>query len=82
MSGVKSDEAAIWLAAVTASVNFMFTLLGLYLVEKIGRRSLTLGSLLGIKLIDWPFYIWNEMVFSKRRFGVPCLQRKKRVLYF
>ena len=47
MSGVKSDEAAIWLAAVTASVNFMFTLLGLYLVEKIGRRPLTLGSLLG-----------------------------------
>ena len=44
---MKSDEAAIWLAAVTASVNFMFTLLGLYLVEKIGRRPLTLGSLLG-----------------------------------
>lgn len=47
MSGVRSDEAAIWLSALTAAVNFMFTLLGLYLVEKIGRRPLTLGSLVG-----------------------------------
>lgn len=49
MSGVRNDTAAIWLAALTAAVNFMFTLLGLYLVEKIGRRPLTLGSLIGRK---------------------------------
>lgn len=53
MSGVKDDEATIWLSAVTAAVNFVFTILGLYLVEKIGRRPLTLGSLLGNKV--WPF---------------------------
>lgn len=47
MSGVKSDEAAIWLSAVTAAVNFLFTLVGLYLVERIGRRPLTLASLMG-----------------------------------
>ncbi|XP_052781532.1 proton myo-inositol cotransporter-like [Mya arenaria] len=47
MSGVRSDEAAIWLSALTAAVNFVFTLLGLYLVEKIGRRPLTLASLIG-----------------------------------
>ena len=47
MSGVKSDEAAIWLSAVTAAVNFLFTMVGLYLVERIGRRPLTLGSLMG-----------------------------------
>ncbi|ESO89991.1 hypothetical protein LOTGIDRAFT_124274, partial [Lottia gigantea] len=47
MSGVKSDESAIWLSAVTAAINFIFTVLGLYLVEKIGRRPLTLGSLMG-----------------------------------
>ncbi|GFO21216.1 proton myo-inositol cotransporter [Plakobranchus ocellatus] len=47
MSGVKSDEAAIWLSAVTAAVNFLFTLVGLYLVERIGRRPLTLVSLMG-----------------------------------
>ncbi|KAL5015124.1 hypothetical protein ScPMuIL_009394 [Solemya velum] len=47
MSGVKSDETAIWLSALTAGVNFLFTVLGLYLVEKIGRRPLTLASLIG-----------------------------------
>ncbi|XP_069100999.1 proton myo-inositol cotransporter-like [Argopecten irradians] len=47
MSGVKGDETAIWLSAVTSFVNFVFTILGLYLVEKIGRRALTLGSLIG-----------------------------------
>ncbi|XP_064606088.1 proton myo-inositol cotransporter-like [Liolophura sinensis] len=47
MSGVRSNEAAIWLSAVTAFVNFVFTMVGLYLVEKIGRRPLTLGSLVG-----------------------------------
>ena len=47
MSGVKSESAAIWLSAVTAAVNFVFTFIGLYLVEKIGRRPLTLGSLVG-----------------------------------
>lgn len=50
MSGVKGDETAIWLSAVTSLVNFLFTILGLYLVEKIGRRALTLGSLIGKRL--------------------------------
>lgn len=63
MSGVKSDEAAIWLAAVTALVNFMFTLLGLYLVEKIGRRPLTLGSLLGRK-ITFPTILISRLFHS------------------
>ena len=47
MSGVRSESTAIWLSAVTAAVNFVFTFVGLYLVEKIGRRPLTLASLIG-----------------------------------
>ncbi|XP_032076467.1 proton myo-inositol cotransporter [Thamnophis elegans] len=47
MSGVRDDRLAIWLAAVTAFTNFMFTLVGVWLVEKVGRRKLTLGSLAG-----------------------------------
>ena len=47
MSGVTSDISAIWLSTVTAGVHFVFTMLGLYLVEKIGRRLLTIGSLIG-----------------------------------
>jgi SP family myo-inositol transporter-like MFS transporter 13 len=47
MSGVRSNPAAIWLSAVTAAVGLVFTLVGFWLVERIGRRPLTLSSLLG-----------------------------------
>lgn len=47
MAGVRDDKQAIWLAAATSATNFVFTLLGVWLVEKVGRRKLTLGSLLG-----------------------------------
>ncbi|XP_065313731.1 proton myo-inositol cotransporter-like isoform X2 [Gordionus sp. m RMFG-2023] len=48
MSGVRDKSKAIWLSAATAFVNFVCTFLGLYLVEKIGRRTLTLFSLAGV----------------------------------
>lgn len=47
MSGVDDDRLAIWLASITAFTNFSFTLVGVWLVEKVGRRKLTLGSLTG-----------------------------------
>lgn len=47
MSGVEDDRLAIWLAALTAFINFIFTLVGVWLVERMGRRKLTLGSLAG-----------------------------------
>ncbi|XP_046878458.1 proton myo-inositol cotransporter-like [Hypomesus transpacificus] len=47
MSGVRDDKLAIWLAGLTAATNFLFTLLGVWLVERVGRRKLTLGSMLG-----------------------------------
>ncbi|EPY81529.1 hypothetical protein CB1_000728010 [Camelus ferus] len=47
MSGVEDDRLAIWLASVTAFTNFLFTLVGVWLVEKVGRRKLTFGSLAG-----------------------------------
>lgn len=47
MSGVQDDQTAIWLAAATAFTNFLFTLVGVWLVERVGRRKLTLGSILG-----------------------------------
>ena len=49
MSGVRDDRLAIWLAGVATFTNFLFTLLGVWLVEKVGRRKLTLGSVLGKK---------------------------------
>ncbi|XP_061576880.1 proton myo-inositol cotransporter-like [Cololabis saira] len=50
MAGVRDDKEAIWLAAATSATNFLFTLVGFWLVERVGRRKLTLGSLLGTGL--------------------------------
>ncbi|KAL5013890.1 hypothetical protein ScPMuIL_008160 [Solemya velum] len=50
MSGVTDERLAIWLAAMTAGVNFVFTLVGVWLVERVGRRVLILGSLTGVLL--------------------------------
>ncbi|KAG9280426.1 proton myo-inositol cotransporter [Astyanax mexicanus] len=47
MSGVRDDKLAIWLSSLTALTNFLFTLLGVWLVEKVGRRRLSLGSIIG-----------------------------------
>lgn len=43
-AGVHSDASAIWSAAVVASVNVVGTGIGVWLVERTGRRKLTLAS--------------------------------------
>ena len=48
MAGVEKDTVAIWLAAAVAFGNFIFTVVGVYLVERSGRRKLLLGSLAGV----------------------------------
>jgi SP family myo-inositol transporter-like MFS transporter 13 len=50
MAGVSDDEEAIWFGALVATGNFAFTIIGLFLVERIGRRKLLLGSLFGVFL--------------------------------
>lgn len=50
MAGIRDDKMAIWLAAGTAGTNFLFTLAGVWLVERVGRRKLTLGSIIGTAL--------------------------------
>ena len=59
MSGVEDDRLAIWLAALTAFINFIFTLVGVWLVERMGRRKLTLGSLTGECLISVLYFPLN-----------------------
>ena len=48
MSGVHDDNDAVWMAALTAVLNFLVNFIGIYLVERIGRRWLLLGSLGGV----------------------------------
>ena len=50
MAGFSDNSQAIWMSAGVASVNFLCTFIGLFLVEKIGRRKLLLVSLLGVCL--------------------------------
>ena len=61
MSGIQGDQLAIWLAAVVAFGNFAFTIVGVFLVEKLGRRKLLLGSLAGVTfslfLLGGAFYM-------------------------
>lgn len=48
MSGIYSKPKALLMSSITALVNFLFTLVGFFLVERIGRRKLILGSLVGV----------------------------------
>ena len=46
-AGLRDKSTVIWAAAGASAISFLASLVGLYLVEKIGRRPLTLLSLLG-----------------------------------
>jgi SP family myo-inositol transporter-like MFS transporter 13 len=48
MAGVHSKQKALLLSSCTAMVNFVFTIVGYNLVERVGRRPLTLYSLFGV----------------------------------
>ena len=41
------DQSAIWLATVPGASNFIFTIVGLLLVDRLGRRKLLIGSVTG-----------------------------------
>ncbi|KRZ18628.1 Proton myo-inositol cotransporter [Trichinella zimbabwensis] len=48
MGGVKNESTAMWMSAVIAGANFFGTVLGVYLIERLGRRSLVFFSMLGV----------------------------------
>ncbi|KAG9509767.1 Proton myo-inositol cotransporter, partial [Fragariocoptes setiger] len=48
MSGVQSQSMAVWLVVPTAFVYVIFSFAGYMLADRIGRRTLTLGSLMGV----------------------------------
>ncbi|VDI17127.1 MFS transporter, SP family, solute carrier family 2 (myo-inositol transporter), member 13 [Mytilus galloprovincialis] len=90
MSGFPS-KLAIWLVCVPFAVNFLATFLGIYLVERAGRRILTLGSFVGIiialivlavgfqlSVIHTPPVSLNETLSSKCEYSKcdPCVRNK------
>ncbi|XP_033126179.1 proton myo-inositol cotransporter-like isoform X2 [Anneissia japonica] len=48
MAGIQATSLVIWLAAAVASVNFIFTVFGLLLVDRLGRRKLSIISMAGV----------------------------------
>ncbi|RLN57395.1 hypothetical protein BBJ28_00002693 [Nothophytophthora sp. Chile5] len=48
LAGFTDPTTAIWLSALVSFSNFLFTFVGISLVDRLGRRLLTLGSLVGI----------------------------------
>ena len=83
MAGVNDTTTAIWLSAATSAVNFVMTFVGLYLVEKSGRRPLILGSLVGsvisLLLLSLSFhivYLYSPNVIGPNEPSNPCTQYK------
>jgi SP family myo-inositol transporter-like MFS transporter 13 len=58
MSGVYNPQTAVWMASATAVLNFLVNFLGVWLVERIGRRLLTLSSLAGNNYLSTPTYTY------------------------
>ena len=58
-----SDSNAIWLSAIPAFGNFIFTIVGILLVDRIGRRKLLIGSIAGVVfclvLLGVSFYVMD-----------------------
>ncbi|XP_064604839.1 proton myo-inositol cotransporter-like [Liolophura sinensis] len=48
MAGFRDNSIAIWLSALVSSVNVLFTFVGLYFVEKLGRKLLLILSYIGV----------------------------------
>ena len=48
MAGVTDSRTAIWQAAQVAFANFLFGLISIVLVDRLGRRKLAIGSMIGI----------------------------------
>ena len=53
LAGITDDSQAIWMSAGVASVNFLCTFIGIFLVERIGRRKLLLGCMIGNNVITY-----------------------------
>ena len=77
MAGIQSDQVAIWLAAVVAFNNFMFSIVGVWLVERVGRRKLLLGSLAGVTLF---LFLIGGAFYSAQQHDIPISLREETPL--
>ena len=59
-----NDQQAIWFSILPAFANFTFTAVGLYFVERVGRRKLLIVSLVGVVfwfgVLSMSFFLSNQ----------------------
>ncbi len=70
MAGFKDDSTAIWISAVVSFSNFIFTFVGIYLVDRSGRRLLTLGSLAGV---IFSLVLLGASFYAATKFSTPTV---------
>ncbi len=58
------DQSSIWLAVVPGASNFIFTIVGLLLVDRLGRRKLLIASISGVVFsflfLSGVFYLMSQ----------------------
>ncbi|KAJ0406202.1 hypothetical protein P43SY_000386 [Pythium insidiosum] len=70
LAGFNDPSTAIWLAAVVSFSNFLFTFVGIYLVDRSGRRTITLWSLAGVIA---SLVVLGTAFFEARRHSAPVV---------
>ncbi|KAL1314790.1 hypothetical protein AAHE18_16G215200 [Arachis hypogaea] len=48
LAGFKSNESALFLSLIVSAINAGGTIIGIYLIDIVGRKKLTLSSLIGV----------------------------------
>jgi len=73
MAGYTDNATAIWFSDAVALANALFTILALYLIDRIGRRKLMMGSMLGLTvglvLIGLSFFLKSHGLLSDKIAG-------------
>lgn len=64
-----SDRNAIWLATIPGGANFLFTIVGLLLVDRLGRRKLLIVSVCGV---IFSFLLLSTTFLLMDRFSPPA----------
>ena len=78
LAGITDDSQAIWMSAGVASVNFLCTFIGIFLVERIGRRKLLLGCMIG----NWKITYYVISHYLNLNYLGKLLNRTERKFYF
>ncbi|CAM8979445.1 unnamed protein product [Rhodiola kirilowii] len=74
MAGFHSNQLALLLSLILAGMNAVGTILGIYLIDHVGRRTLALTSLFGViislGLLSWSFFLEESGTSDGKFYGI------------